>query len=213
MLHNFLHNQSLGFSRENEMSYLSVKADAFFNVISSKGLGIYELFSFLGWVGVAVFVFLSGYGVMKSLPPQTVSESLHYVKRQYLKLLFLLLPALLLFILGDALQHNFSSILKRVTYLTMMANVAYPYVKCSPGVYWYFGLTFQFYLIYAFFGRYFTGKNLLLFSLLSIIILLLLCVADRPEILSIYRHCFTGWFIVFGIGAWMGMQNKKSPYI
>lgn len=80
MLHNFLHNRSLGFTRENEMSYLSVKADAFFKVISSEGLSIYELFSYLGWVGVAVFVFLSGYGVMKSPPPQTVSETLYYPK-------------------------------------------------------------------------------------------------------------------------------------
>lgn len=210
MLHNFLHNPQLGFSLENEMAYKPENALHFFEVVGFKGLNVYELLSFLGWTGVVVFVFLTGYGVAKN-PPPTLSDSYHYVRRQYLKLLALLLPAMAIFIIGDAIQHNLiPTLLKRISYITMMANIAYPWVKCPPGVYWYFGFTFQLYLLYAFLGKYLNGKNLLFWGTLSIICLAGLCSADMPEILSVYKHCFTGWFAIFAIGLWLGNKDEKE---
>lgn len=209
MLHNFIHNPQLGFSIENEMSFSKVKADHFWSVFTSDRLNAYELFSFLGWTGVVVFVFLTGYGLAKTAPSKSLSDIPHYLKKRYLKLLALLLPAMLVFTIGDIVQHDIIPTLpKRLTYLTMMANVVYPWVNCPPGVYWYFGLTFQFYLIYAFWGRYFHRGNLIVWSLLSIIGTGILCSLQCPELLSVYKHCFTGWFVVFAIGIWCGQQSE-----
>lgn len=208
MLHNFLHNPKLGFSLENEMAFSVERVNHFYSHINYTLLNPYEWFSFLGWIGVAVFVFLTGYGVAKNAPPSSVQESFSYTKRQYVKLFVLLLPAFLLFVAGDVMEHkSLTDILKRFSYLTMMSNVAYPWVNCPPGVYWYFGLTFQFYLLYAFCGKNLKNTHLLCGSIITIALLGLLCSINQPELLSVYKHCFTGWFILFAIGFWMGRRN------
>lgn len=144
-------------------------------------------------------------------PPKNIQDSLHYVSRQYTKLLILLFPALLIFFAGDFMEHkSLMDIFKRCSYLTMMANVAYPWVKCPPGVYWYFGLTFQFYLLYAFCGKYLKNTFLVWGSIITIALLGLLCSINQPELLSVYKHCFTGWFVLFAIGVFIGKQNKYT---
>lgn len=208
MLHNFLHIERWGFTIENEGAFSSERASDFFNAIMGGSNIVGEFLSHLGWIGVPVFIFLTGYGVAHT-PPLHACRIVGYLKRNYIKLLVLLLPALLFFAGIDILNGNlWPDLLKRASYITMLANFAYPFVRCSPGVYWYFGLTFQFYLLWAFFGRYFNGKNLLVISVFSLIGLYLLCLFDLPNLLAIYKACFPGWFPVFAIGVWIG--NKKD---
>lgn len=207
MLHNFLHNPMLGFTQENEMSFSGEHAKHFFSTLDIT-CDPYEWLSFLGWTGVVVFVFLTGFGVSRITPPANIYKTISYTKRQYLKLFVLLLPALCVFFVGDIMEHkSFIDFLKRASYLTMMANFVYPWIKCAPGVYWYFGLTFQFYLIFAFWGKSIQGKHLVWGSVLTIILLGLLCCIPQPDLLSVYKHCFTGWFVIFAIGFWLGKRS------
>lgn len=93
--------------------------------------------------------------------------------------------------------------MKRLLYPTFLVNFAYPYLRAVPGTYWYFSLTFQYYLIWAFWGRYFMRRQVLYVgSILSIVGLWMFCVAGVPEALSIYRHSFTGFFFVFAVGVY-----------
>lgn len=210
ILHNLLHFDIFGFTGENEMSFSSDNAISFFNAISNNSNVVGEFMSHLGWIGVPVFVFLTGYGVMASASLKKTKPAT-YIKRNYLKLLALLLPAVLFFAGVDLLKGNiWPELLKRFSYLTMLANLVYPYVKCSPGVYWYFGLTFQFYLLWAFFGKHLNVKNLLAWSVILLGALYLFCAYGSPKSLSIFRHCFTGWFPVFAIGVWFGMRNNQD---
>ena len=133
-----------------------------------------------------------------------------------MKLLVLMLPAVLFYAGIDIIKGDvFPGLLKRFSYLTMLTNFAYPYLRCNPGVYWYFGLTFQFYLLWAIFGKHMSGKNLLLWSIAFILGLYGLCSLTTPSIfsvdtasiLSICRHCFTGWFCVFAMGIWFAQSN------
>lgn len=72
MYHNFLHNPMWGFCIENERTFSQEKADAFFNTLAHPSFSIgFEFISFLGWIGVPVFVFLTGYGLAKNYPPAT----------------------------------------------------------------------------------------------------------------------------------------------
>ena len=218
-LHNYFH--ILGFSAENEMTFSLDNTSHFFEVCFS-GHFFAEMFSFLGWLGVPVFIFLTGFGVA-SKTPVSRDNSISYIKRNYLKLLALMLPAVLFYAGLDIIKGDlWPSLLKRFSYLTMLTNFAYPYLRCNPGVYWYFGLTFQFYLLWALFGRRFNSKNLLLWSVVFMLGLFILCsikipailTVDTASILSVYRHCFTGWFCVFALGVWFAqtniMQNIKT---
>lgn len=213
MLHNFLHIPQFGLPRENEMSFSEEKAGAFFDMLTSGGWNVIaEWFSFLGWIGVPVFIFLTGYGtaITSSFSNKTINySSVNYIKKSFLKLFALMLPAVLFFAGIDIIKHEiWPGLFKRFFYLTMSTNLAYPYLKCDPGVYWYFGLTFQFYVLWALFGKKLNNKSLIILSLLFMAGLAVLCLVDAPAALSIYRHCFTGWFFIFAIGVYFG--NRKG---
>ena len=208
MMHNFLHIWRWGFSKENEMSFIQANVDAFWNAIQSGQTNFLgEAFSFLGWVGVPVFVFLTGYGVaiqgVEGRGNKVVS-----LKKRWFRLFLLMFPAVLLFAIVDLISNGMSiNLLKRGLYLIQLANFFYPYVVCDPGVYWYFGLTFQLYLIWTLIGSQLKGLKLLLLSVITLSGLYFINRYGSLDVISIYRHCFTGWFEVFAFGIFMA-QNK-----
>ena len=121
-----------------------------------------------------------------------------------------MIPAVLFFAGIDVLNGRlYPGLLKRFSYFTMMVNFVYPFVKCSPGVYWYFGLTFQFYLLWAVVGKRMNSRALLFWSIVLLGSLCAFCIFGSHEALSIFRHCFTGWFPVFAIGVWLGLRKKQ----
>lgn len=64
VLHNLLHWISQ--IKENEFSYSPEKTKLFFeNLVTNADTLWLDIFSFLGWYGVATFLFLSGYGLVK----------------------------------------------------------------------------------------------------------------------------------------------------
>ena len=65
-LHNYFH--ILGFSTENEMAFSMENTNHFFSVIADGHL-FAEIFSFLGRLGVPVFIFLTGFGIATHTPP------------------------------------------------------------------------------------------------------------------------------------------------
>lgn len=212
-LHNFLHLKVFGFSGENEMSFSPNNAANFIDALSTGTNIAGEFLSHLGWIGVPVFVFLTGYGTTFTPTKMDNAEKKIYIKRNFLKLFILMMPAIIFFAGLDIIKGDlWPQLLKRVSYCTMFTNLAYPYLKCDPGVYWYFSLTFQFYLLWAIFGRYANCKNIVVWSLILLAGLYGLCILGSPNALSIYRHCFTGWFPVYGIGVCIGTNNNSQIF-
>jgi hypothetical protein len=91
----------------------------------------------------------------------------------------------------------------------MLQNFDYPDIKVNPGVYWYFSFTFQLYLFYAFARKWINLRNLLIWSILSLIFLWLIGLFAERHVFSIYRHCFTGWFPVFALGIYYSMKKRE----
>lgn len=116
---------------------------------------------------------------------------------------------LLVFGVVDMMHHQYENLPKRAFYLTFLANFAYPWVKCNPGSYWYFGLTFQLYLLWGIFGKYFNKQNQIAWSVVFLAGLWILCYVDASKMLSVYRHSFTGWFCVFALGIYIA-QHKAN---
>lgn len=144
-------------------------------------------------------------------PPHYVldSKSIRYIKRCWLKLVLLLVPMLLVFGAVDVVHHHYGDLLKRASYLTLLQNLAYPWVKCTPGSYWYFSVTFQYYLLWVLAGKYLNKSKLALWSVILLVGLWILCIAGPSELLSVYRHSFTGWFFVFAFGVYMAKYHSS----
>lgn len=208
ILHNYLISPQLGFSSCNEMSFSADKTMFFFNSLENGHI-VAHYFSFLGWVGVPIFIFLTGYGTALHAAPGSKHESVIYIKRNWLKLLFLLTPILIIWGIMDFFQGSYSTLIKRAFHLTFLDNFFYPFVKCNPVSYWYFSLTFQFYLIWAFVGKYFNKTILLYMSVIFLAGLWIVCVVDIPYLLPIYRHSFAGWFFLFALGVYMAQYKVE----
>ena len=209
MYHNLLHDGFFKLCQENEMDYSQKKADAFWGIIANPDWSvIFEISSFLGWIGVPIFVFLTGYGLAVKYPQQVHINKRSFIKKNYLKLFFLLFPPSLYFAYFDIRQEAWTDLVNRVIELSMLYNLDYPHLHVYPGVYWYFSLTFQFYILYCFCRKYLKPANLLIMSGLSLLLLYLLATSDLSVILSIYRYCIPGWFPLFAIGIWVANNDK-----
>lgn len=227
MLHNFFH-YGFGFSSENEGNYIEENVNNFFIAINSGHTNIIaEILSFLGWIGVPVFIFLTGYGLSIKYPLQLlyktetdkvlydfpVNERKRYLKHSFLKLFWLMLPAILFFLLIDVIkQETWIHFIKRLSYLLMLPNLAYPLLKVNPGVYWYFGLTFQFYVFYFIARKRLSLWNLLIYSVLSIAGVYIAVMIKNPLLISWYRATFAGWFSVFAIGVWSAKYRESLNF-
>lgn len=214
MYHNYL--GMVGFCATNEMSFVQARADAFFHLLAHPtGMGgaVFHIVSFLGWLGVPVFVFLTGYGLAVKYPPEVRIDKFKYLKNCYLKLFFLLFPAILFFAAFDVLHGAWNHIAKRIIELSMLYNLYYPRLRVDPGVYWYFSLTFQFYILYCFCRKWFKPWMLLLLSVLSLVVLYPLTWGKTPVLLSIYRHCAPGWFPVFALGIWIARNDRAKKWL
>lgn len=209
MLHNLLHADDFGFTKQNESLYLQARSDAFFDAIMSMGTNLFgEVMSFLGWVGVPVFVFLTGYGLARKYPPALNAFNIgRFLKNHYLKLFFLMLPGILFFILLDIKTGAWTNIAKKVFALTMMSNFDFPRLGIYPAIYWYFGLTFQYYVFYCLARKYLNNATLIVLSVLTFFGYCLLVALDCNYATKIYKACLTGWFPVFAIGVWMAKND------
>lgn len=208
MLHNYLHKDVFGFTQENEAFFSQERADSFMNAMTTLDTNLFgEMFSFLGWIGVAVFVFLTGYGLAKKYPDKSDIDARRYVKHNYLKLFLLMLIGILPFMMFDLYNGGGINVVKKIFALTMLSNFDWPHLKITPGVYWYFGFTFQYYIFYLVTRRFYNNLLLAILSILSLIIYYLLGLYDLEHAARIFRACFTGWLPLFALGVWMAKDS------
>lgn len=160
ILHNFLHLPQFGFAAQNESSFTLQNTKDF---LAGWGDGVLpvigHVISFIGWVGVPVFIFLSGYGlVMKYERGNHPFSVCDHIVSSWKKLFCLMFPAVIYFMLPHL--HNGFYLLKSVLSLTMLTNLFIHVFPPDPGVYWYFGLAFELYLLYLFFHKFRSSKVL-----------------------------------------------------
>lgn len=207
LMHNWYHS-GFSISRENEMNFYPQRIEQYLSAIFSGNSLVVESSAFIGWTGVAVFVFLTGYGSAISPAPVNANSCLKYVRRNWMKLFLLLLPLIIVYTLIDVVNASLSvETAMRFIYLTFLNNFIYPYFVCHPHINWYFGLTFQLYLLWALFGRFYKKDfTILLWGVIFLVGLYLCILLGNKDIISIYRHCFTGWFVLFAIGVFMAVH-------
>lgn len=260
-LHNLLHQNSL--FKECEFAFYPERVKQLHNIPLTPWHLVEFFFSFWGWYGVPIFIFLSGYGLVckhelsvKKLTPGA------YICHNYLKLIVLLLPGFLFYYFGwislpaiflfvsfgiasifenkinhthlwQMICHNilklyllliplylfllwaskdFDSTKIMFYHVTLLVNFIEPQ-NISPGVYWYFGLTMQLYLVYLLFYHYQSPMLLGLTTLLSLTIGVILACMPPSSFHEDLRHNFILWLPVFILGIVAGRYGENSIYI
>ena len=227
ILHNYCH--FLGFAvKENEYKFDSSRPMQFFDNLFSLDSDLFiHFFSFLGHYGVPIFLFISGYGLVKKYEahPQTDNENpslreghsvgFAFIRKHFLKLFRLMIIGYLVFIGVYLLRHSDGTQVYSwdhvLTQLTMTINFFYfdPDHIIKPGPYWYFGLMLQLYILYIL-VIYRWRQNSLLIALAAGSILLEACFGNQQDWLNYIRYNFIGGLLPFCMGIWAARREPLS---
>ena len=228
ILHNYCH--FLGFAvKENEYKFDAGRPLQFLDKLFSLDSDLFiHFFSFLGHYGVPIFLFISGYGLVKKYEahPQPLPKggeilhsslfTLHFIKKHFLKLFRLMIIGYLLFIGVYLLRHSDGAQVYSwdhvLTQLTMTINFLYfdPDHIIKPGPYWFFGLMLQLYALYILVIHRWRSKWLLLALALGSVVLEA-CFAESQDWLNYIRYNFIGGLLPFCMGVWMARREEPTP--
>ena len=202
VLHNYCHFNSK-IVQENEYQFFVSHNEQLWQVISHPDeLLPIHLFSFFGLYGVPVFLFLSGYGLVRKYETSdNFCPPVRFVRYSYLKLLRMLFVGFSLFICVDMVtpgrfQFHWDNVIAQ---LLMYINVLpEPEKTIWPGIYWFFGLMMELYIVY----------RLLLYRRSSWIVVALIVVCwllqafcdPEGETLNRLRYNCIGGLLPFGLG-------------
>lgn len=212
-LHNFCHWLP-GVIEENESDFTAVAPVEFLQRMMSPTRDfVFDIFSFLGWYGVPVFIFLTGYGLVKKYEETPKYENVgkgKFLFDNWKKLLLLLLPAvafmLALNILVGIKQgvFNWDGILHNLSLLTFLNDPLYNWIAPRPGVYWYFGVTLEFYIIYIWLVKSRPAWWLIVLTVLTLIAQIVIVPSEATPstsgALAWMRNNFVGWTLSFAFG-------------
>ena len=212
MIHNFvdnlqqIHCNEMIFSMENRDVFLS-------NVLSTSSL--WYIFSYAGWIGLPLFLFLSGYGLTKKYNSQKKSfNTIAYIKSHVIKLLKLLLPVYLLYVVISYFcfhyMYGIRSILAHMTFTINLLHYGNNGYYLEPGVYWFFGAILQFYILFLFI-RKLNWKWLCVIGIIFLAIhYFALYFTDKDTMVWI-RQNFLGWGTSFVLGMIAAKTHTSIP--
>ena len=214
-LHNFLHLSLFAdFVQENENTYDIQRTWDYLAVLRSfEWSDIGQFFSFLGWIGVAVFIFLSGYGLVKKY--ETTGEEFsikNHVFHSWTKLAVLLFLPQLIYIIFSLYNGTWQAYIPQgILQQALLANLFTPFIGVYPGVYWYFGLAFEMYLLYCV-VRKCNVRQLFVISLVMLLLQAVTVMIWGPVsgVWSWVRHNFIGWGQVFLAGMILAKSDSEK---
>lgn len=197
-LHNYCHLLPHS-PQENEYFWSIDNTEYFYNSLFDDFF--INLFSFLGHYGVAVFVFLSGYGLVRKYENLETSNINKFIVKHFMKLFKLMFPGVIVYyavnwiLYGDFDELN---ILRFSSQLLFLNNLIPTKISpIVPGPYWYFGLTMQLYLIYLLLYKR-SGKKQWVFALFCVSALIM---SKNHHYLTVWiKYNFVGSIIPFILG-------------
>lgn len=136
---------------ENEMQLNPQRIFNLFHFMKAEPARILDaLFSYFGHYGVQLFIFASGYGLIKMFknnPPATYKEFFGgRVKKLYSLVLVGILFSVPFFL--NHMEHYFKDVVFLT--LTMLKNLSYNTLFAGIGTWWYFSLALQLYFVFPF---------------------------------------------------------------
>ena len=210
ILHNYCHFLKFAV-KENEYTFTAEKPRQLLEKLMSIDSDLFiHILSFFGHYGVPVFLFISGYGLVKKYEaPHSASEggALSFLLRHFRKLFRLMIWGFLLFVAVYFLRHDDGATVyswdRIAAQLTMTVNFLYEHPDriIKPGPYWYFGLMMQIYALYIFVIHRWRS-NWLLLALVAVCWMVQVIV-PAPDVLNFVRYNFIGGMLPFALGVAM----------
>lgn len=214
-----------GIVRENESEFISDNVTDFLRSITHPHIHTpADILSFIGWYGVPVFVFLSGYGLVRKY--EVCAAPLipgRFMLRNWLKLVRLMLPGILVFCLlrvgldiisGMTVAATAGNALGILGELTMINDPLWLFYPTYPGVYWYFGMTLELYAIYALCIWHRPRWMMWLLVVAALLFQVMLYPSEETEssyaLLIWTRKNFIGWMTAFAAGIVYGRRQEMS---
>ena len=206
MLHNYCHFNSK-IVQENEYQFMSFNNDRLWQVLSNPTeLLPVQLLSYFGHYGVPVFLFLSGFGLVRKYESEpTETNPISFLRYHYLKLLRMLIVGFSIFLVVDAVTpgrfaFHWDNVIAQ---LLMFINVLpEPGKIIWPGIYWFFGLMMELYIVYRL--LLYRRSNLYVIALIVICWLLQTFCDPDGETMNRLRYNFIGGMLPFGLGLMVG---------
>lgn len=204
MLHNYCH-WLRGIVRENEYTWEQFKFDQLWHfILNPDELLPMHLVSFFGHYGVPVFLFLSGYGLVKKYEQGQLPKIglWRFVRYNYLKLFRIFIVGFAAFTMLDAItpgmhRYEWTHI---VAMLGMFANLLEdPSHVVWPGPYWYFSITLQLYILYHLLFYRWRHWGFIAGAIVICWLFQLSCEQDAV-MLERLRYNFVGGVLPFGMG-------------
>ena len=221
MLHNYCH--LIGkIVKENEFRYAASNNDRLWEAVTHPdALLPVHLLSYFGHYGVPVFLFLSGFGLVMKYeaggPGLSGSSGKYgicrFVRYHYLKLLSMLIVGFSLYLCVEVLmsgkfQFHWDNVLAQLLmYINMLPE---PGKIIRPGIYWFFGLMMELYIIY----RLLLCRRSSWFVVALITVCWLLQVSccdpdgEAMKRLRYMRYNFIGAMLPFGLGILVARNPK-----
>jgi len=202
MLHNYCH--FIGkIVKENEYMYQTVNNDRLWHALTHPDeLLPVHLLSYFGHYGVPVFLFLSGYGlVLKYETPGAACPPLRFLRYHYLKLLRMLITGFTLFLMVDAVTpgryafHWDNVLAQLLMYINVLPE---PDKTIWPGIYWFFGLMMELYIVYRL--LLWRRRSAYVVALIAVCWLLQVFCEPDGDTLNRLRYNFIGGMLPFGLG-------------
>jgi hypothetical protein len=165
-----------------------------------------HLLSYFGHYGVPVFLFLSGFGLVRKYESEpTETNPISFLRYHYLKLLRMLIVGFSIFLVVDAVTpgrfaFHWDNVIAQ---LLMFINVLpEPGKIIWPGIYWFFGLMMELYIVYRL--LLYRRSNLYVIALIVICWLLQTFCDPDGETMNRLRYNFIGGMLPFGLGLMVG---------
>ena len=214
VLHNYCH--FIGkIVKENEYQFFTSNNDRLWHALTNPDeLLPVHLLSYFGHYGVPVFLFLSGFGLVKKYEKNERIEELkngslksfnppilQFLKYNYLKLLRMLIVGFSLFIIVDILTpgrfqfHWYNVVAQLAMYINVLPE---PDRIIWPGIYWFFGLMIQLYIIYRL--LLYRRNSWWVVGLIAVCWLLQAFCDPEGETLNRLRYNSIGGMLPFGLG-------------
>ena len=219
ILHNYCHYVK-GIVKENEYQFFDKRIDGLWEALTSPDEFLpMHLLSFFGHYGVPVFLFLSGYGLVRKYEKESRRQghdsgensatspldSFSFLRYHYLKLLRMLIVGFVLFIMVDAVTpgrfpfHWDNVIAQLLMYINVLSE---PDKIIWPGIYWFFGLMMQFYIVYRL--LLYRRSSWLVVVLIAVCWLLQVFCDPDGDTINRLRYNFIGGMLPFGLGICFG---------
>ena len=219
ILHNYCHFLKFAV-KENEYTFTAEKPRQLLEKLLSLDTDLFiHILSFFGHYGVPVFLFISGYGLVKKYEKsrEERGERIVFLWRHFKKLFRLMIWGYLLFVAVYFLRNSNGAEIyswdRVLAQLTMTVNFLFEHPDriIKPGPYWFFGLMMQLYALYIFVIHRWRSPWLL--AALVFVCWLIQVFAPTPDALNYIRYNFIGGVMPFAAGVFISRSEERGARI